>query len=150
MLMVSESDGRIFLALWMASTHRWTLVFAPACILMVFALTAWERTGGRIGWRWLETLGDASYSIYLIHSTALAALLYLTMLVSWSHSRSWHVVWLAIMIASGLGAGLLMHRFIERPLQGLGKHVTRWAQEVAKTIRKPKLTSSLSPAPRTP
>ena len=128
---------------------RRVFVFAPACILMVFALTAWERTGGRIGWRWLETLGDASYSIYLIHSTALAALFYLTMLVSWSHSRSWHVVWLGVMIASGLGAGLLMHRFIEKPLQGLGKHVTRWAQNV-RMIRKPKLTSSLSPAPRIP
>lgn len=132
---------------------RRVFVFAPACILTVFALTAWERNGGRIGWRWLETLGDASYSIYLIHSTALAALFYLTMLVDWSHSRSWHVVWLAIMIASGLGAGLLMHRFIEKPLQGLGKHVTRWTHQLrtaVRTIGKPKLTSFHSPAPRIP
>ena len=61
---------------------RRVLVYAPAFILLVFALTAWERNGGRIGWRWLEVLGDASYSIYLIHASALAALFYLTMLVN--------------------------------------------------------------------
>ena len=130
---------------------RRVLVYAPAFILLVFALTAWERNGGRIGWSWLETLGDASYSIYLIHASALAALFYLTMLVNWSHSRSWHVIWIAVMIASSLGAGLLMHRFVEKPLIGSGKRVTRFVAIFAnglRSLRKPKLTSSLSPAPR--
>jgi len=128
-------------------------VFAPPCVLVVFALSGWERTGGRIGSRILVLLGDASYSIYLIHLAALAGTFYLTMLVNWSHSRTGHVAWIIVMLASAIGAGLIFHGCVERPLMKLAKtcrlppiHQPCWVRRILGD----RFTSSLSPAPRNP
>jgi peptidoglycan/LPS O-acetylase OafA/YrhL len=100
---------------------RRVLVFGPAAGLVVCAAAGWERAGGRLGWRWLEATGDASYSVYLVHPAALTLTLYLTILVGWSHRKAWHVGWVGVMVAAGVGAGLLFHQWVERPLLNLAK-----------------------------
>lgn len=92
------------------------LVFGASSALLVFAAVGWERGGGRLGWRWLGRMGDASYSIYLVHGPVLLLVHYTAMRVGWGHGRLSHVAWLAAMLTAGVGGGLLLHRFVERPL----------------------------------
>jgi len=48
-------------------------------------------------------------------------MLYLTLLVGWSHRRVPHVGWVGVMLAAGVLPGLLLYRFAERPLLRLAK-----------------------------
>ena len=107
---------------WLPVTHGpRVVVFGVPAALLVMALTGRERAGGRLGWRWLERVGDASYSIYLTHTTGLVVMLYLALLVGWSHRRVPHVGWVGVMLAAGVLPGLLLYRFAERPLLRLAK-----------------------------
>jgi peptidoglycan/LPS O-acetylase OafA/YrhL len=47
--------------------------------------------------------------------------MYLTMLVKWPHSRLGHTAWLVVMFAGAVGPGLLLYRWVERPLLNLVK-----------------------------
>jgi peptidoglycan/LPS O-acetylase OafA/YrhL len=108
--------------MWLTYTVRARVpVFGPPVALVVLAAVGRERAGGRVGWRWLGHAGDASYSIYLTHVTALIITLCLTFLVGWSHNRSGHVAWVAVMLVAGVASGLLFHRLVERPLLDLWK-----------------------------
>jgi exopolysaccharide production protein ExoZ len=100
---------------------RRVAVFGPAAVLLVFAAAGWERSGGRLGWRRLEAVGDASYSIYLVHPAGLMLTLYLSVLVGWSHRKVWHLGWVGLLVAAAVGGGLLFHRWVERPLLALGR-----------------------------
>jgi exopolysaccharide production protein ExoZ len=133
------------------------LVFGPAFLLVVLAASGWERGGGHLGLRPLEALGDASYSVYLAHSIALPASFYLTIAVKWPHSPVWHSAWLVTTLAAGIGSGLVMHRVIERPLLKLARsqNLPCWRKLLGQFAtrlagRDPRLTSFLSPGPRTP
>jgi exopolysaccharide production protein ExoZ len=66
---------------------------------------------------WLRSLGDASYSIYLFHlaSFGVAGLL-LHRAGLESPTPLGIVVALAVHLATAIAAGLLVHRFVERPL----------------------------------
>ncbi len=97
------------------------LAFGVPAALIVFAMVGWERTAGRLDWPWLKTAGDASYSIYLLHGPSLVLTMYLTMLVKWPHSRLGHTAWLVVMFAGAVGPGLLLYRWVERPLLNLVK-----------------------------
>jgi peptidoglycan/LPS O-acetylase OafA/YrhL len=96
-------------------------VFGPAAALLVLAAAGWERAGGRLGWRALERVGDASYSVYLVHVPALIVTEYLAFQVNWPHDRLGHVAWLVLVTAAGVGAGLVLHTFVEQPLLDLVK-----------------------------
>lgn len=97
------------------------LVFGPGFALLVLALTGWERAGGRVGLRWLQRVGDASYSIFLLHSPCLFAAFWGAFHLKWGHGKSSHYAWIAMMFAAGVLPGLLFYRYVERPLIGLWK-----------------------------
>jgi peptidoglycan/LPS O-acetylase OafA/YrhL len=97
------------------------LVFGPGFALAVLALIGWERAGGRVGLRWLQRVGDASYSIFLIHLPCLYVAFWGSFWVNWSHSKSGHVAWIVAALALGVLPGLLFYRLVERPLLALGK-----------------------------
>ena len=101
-----------------ARANRW---FGGAAAVAVLGLTGWERGGGRIGRRWLAAVGDASYSIYLVHAPMITLAMYLTILAGMPHNQTGHLAWLGLMLAAGVGPGLLFHRFVEAPLLRLGK-----------------------------
>ena len=110
------------------------LVFGVAAALMVLSFTAWERGGGQVRRRWLSTIGDASYSIYLVHIPFLVLATYFTLLAGMSHSRTMHYVWIAIMLVVTVGSGLLLYRFVEYPLIQLGKRMlSKRSDEVVKS-----------------
>jgi peptidoglycan/LPS O-acetylase OafA/YrhL len=113
------------------SELRRATVFGPAAALLVFALTGWERTGGRLRWRWLEAVGDASYSVYLLHFQLMLLVGFLSIHVGWPHSRGPHVVWLVAVLAAGVLPAMGFYRAVERPLLSLVKRKRREATPAA-------------------
>ena len=104
--------------------HRGVIVrliagVGAACILLGAALL--ERRSLLIVPRWLTLLGDASYSIYLIHFMVISAIARLAY-AHWSHLPIPIGGWMLLFILLGVGAGLATHYAIERPLlRALGK-----------------------------
>lgn len=95
------------------------LVFGPPAVLLLAACVELERRGRlRVPRIWV-VLGDASYSIYLIHPALLTAALFLTW--GMSHAFLPHLAWTVMMFGAALGGGYLFHRLVERPLLGLAK-----------------------------
>jgi exopolysaccharide production protein ExoZ len=99
------------------------LVFGPPAVLIVYALVAAEGTWPRRVPGPLRAVGDASYSLYLIHPTVLALGKWVGVLVP--HTPLGHRLWLAGTLAGVIGAGLLFYRRVERPLLTLGKRSRR-------------------------
>jgi exopolysaccharide production protein ExoZ len=88
----------------------------------------WKRSGVL---QQVARLGDASYSIYIVHFffvVALGALFAKNKLI---HDTLGPVGYVVLAVALGIGAGILVHIFIEKPLLGLvrswlpGRHVSR-------------------------
>lgn len=99
-------------------------LFGPAATLAVFAAGGWERTGGRWNSPRLVALGDASYSVYLIHGPALIAVFDATAWLGWNHTKKLHLAWLVLMFVAGVVPGLLFHWWVERPLLRLVRRRT--------------------------
>jgi exopolysaccharide production protein ExoZ len=109
----------------LAGDHvRRVLVFGGPAVLLVAAAVGRERAGARPGWRRLAAVGDASYSIYLVHVPALIVTLSLGATLDWPHTRVAHAAWLGAMLVAGVGAGLLFYRWVERPLLNAAKRKT--------------------------
>lgn len=94
-------------------------IFGIASALLVYGAIAAEREGTLAFPRWLRATGDASYSIYLWHGP-IGMSLHFNMLW-WPHHTSPHLAWLAFMLLVCWGGGMLLHRWIERPLLNLAK-----------------------------
>jgi exopolysaccharide production protein ExoZ len=80
---------------------------------IIAGLVELERSSRITFGRFAQILGSASFSIYLVHSV----------IQSWVATTAWQLMkglpgelaWL-FLIVIGIGAGLLFHRFVERPL----------------------------------
>jgi exopolysaccharide production protein ExoZ len=95
------------------------LVYGPAAALIVYGLAAAELTGTYLAPRWLRPVGDASYSIYLIHcAVGWHAVIYGCYV---PHTRLPHLGWLAGTFAACVAAGFALHVAVERPLLKLVK-----------------------------
>jgi peptidoglycan/LPS O-acetylase OafA/YrhL len=89
-------------------------VFGPASALVVYGLVTLEIQGRFTLPTVLRRFGDASYSIYLLHSPACGVVFELTL--SWSHTFFTHLVWLWLMMLAGVGGGFVLYGLVERPL----------------------------------
>ena len=75
-------------------------------------------------WRWLNSLGDASYSIFLIHSPVLVLGL------MWLHcthvlAGPWRDGFMLSLVGCAIIAGVCCHRWLEKPLNGWVKSLVR-------------------------
>ncbi|WP_160297787.1 acyltransferase family protein [Devosia chinhatensis] len=64
----------------------------------------------------LETLGDASYSIYLVHIFAVGAIAGMALKLIGTENDVLVAAILLAAIVGGIGAGLVLYRLVERPL----------------------------------
>lgn len=87
---------------------RWSVLFWFADCLIV-ALCAFGRAGT---WPRLETLGDASYSLYLIHLLPVFAMYFLWQSLHFLYP----VVFISVTVGLAIATGLAVYRWIERPL----------------------------------
>lgn len=78
-----------------------------------------ERAGALPSQRWIGALGDASYSLYLVHPLLISALTSIAERAGLGIRGAAGPVFVVAMTAIALAAGLAVHRWIERPL-------TRW------------------------
>ena len=115
----------------MAGQALRVLVFGPPAVLIVYGCVAAEGVWPRRVPAWLSRLGDASYSLYLIHPPALQLGKWAGVFVP--HTRVPHLLWVAGTLLGVVGVGLLFHRWVERPLLALGKGRPRVRAEAAST-----------------
>jgi exopolysaccharide production protein ExoZ len=111
------------------------LTFGPSAAMIVAAAVAADGTFTPP--RWLVSLGDASYSVYLFHGTLCVSTLFLTW--GMSHRFVPHLGWLAVMLTAGVGGGWLLHFLVERPLLRVWRN---------KPPAKPHIFSGRLPFPR--
>ena len=84
-----------------------------ACIVLALAL--FETSGRAFGGELALLLGDASYSIYLVHSAAISvAVILIARLGLNDHIPHWLMFF--PVLAGAVGAGVLAHWLVERPL----------------------------------
>jgi exopolysaccharide production protein ExoZ len=99
------------------------LLWGVPALLLVCGAVSLEQHGPVPNWRPLQALGDASYSIYLIHGLAISAAIRLLAMIGLSAPG----LTFAVAIVVGIAAGLVAYQLVEKPLMrvfktGLGAH----------------------------
>ncbi len=143
-VLVNRADSN-----WLVITPRpRIIVFGLPAVLIVYALVAAEAHGR---WRmpgWLRSLGNASYSIYLMHMPLGTAMVTLT--AQMSHRKITRFGWSIAMLTVCIGGGWLLYRLVEKPLMDLVKAKkvtdtndvarTPFAQRVLSYVRFPRFS----------
>ncbi len=94
-----------------------------ACLLLGAALL--ERQHRLTIPRWLSLLGDASYSIYLVHFMVISAVARFAY-AHWKYLSIPIGGWMLLFILSGVTAGIAVHYALERPLlRTMGRKIHR-------------------------
>ena len=112
---IAKASLPVFWLDYMTNDRIRTPVYGPAAVLVVYGFVAREGA-----WRiptLLLRLGDASYSLYMMHPVVLGLAMFTGYYIP--HSRVPHFLWMTGTLATCLVAGLLTHRFVERPLLNL-------------------------------
>jgi peptidoglycan/LPS O-acetylase OafA/YrhL len=125
---------------WFRDTFRYTLQSVSAAIVILYGFQPGTSVVRRAftaitGWRWVQWIGLASYSIYLVHLPALRPVL------AALDGAPRPVAFLAA-VAAGVGAGLLLYRLVEVPFEKLRRRLHREADRPADVQRQP------APVPR--
>lgn len=102
------------------------LAFGPAWALVVWGCVGREQRTGRVPARALVPLGDASYSLYLVHIAVFTA--GARLLAPWCGPAPWDNVlaWL-LLVGGSVLAGLGLHRWVEAPLLAV---LGRWRRRL--------------------
>jgi peptidoglycan/LPS O-acetylase OafA/YrhL len=97
------------------------LRFGVPSAFIVASFVGLDRLGHTINSDIMRKIGDASYSIYLVHYIVLAPLSHGLVRVI-GETTALHVVAAAVTIAISIFCGILAYRFVERPLAGDLRH----------------------------
>lgn len=115
--------------LW-PEVDRSVMFGVPAVVIVAAGLIA-ERSGLALGQGWIQTLGAASYSVYLTHFLATQAVTKAAeRLAGFGPALMWALAPVAFLLVAALG--VFVHRRVELPLTGLAR----------------KLLAPMSPKPR--
>jgi exopolysaccharide production protein ExoZ len=99
------------------------LFFGLPSMLIVLGAAALEMVEQLTLPKWFIYLGDASYSIYLIHGTVIFYTI--EALTKLGHTAILHNFFLRLLVMGlGLGAGCLCHEWVEKPLLSLTRRRT--------------------------
>ena len=102
-------------------TSFFTLYWGVGAFFIITGMAAWEQQKGLWVPRWLSFLGDASYSIYLVHGNVL---LFAGVLIT-RHADAMdnHInLTLSALAAITLLVAILFYQFVEKPM-------LRWLQQ---------------------
>jgi peptidoglycan/LPS O-acetylase OafA/YrhL len=88
-----------------------TSLLAPAFAAIIFGFALQPRWGALLNWKPLVFLGDASYSLYLLHSFFLGPFFFTQTGVPRHRSVAWYFLYFVL----ALGISGLVYRFIEEP-----------------------------------
>jgi exopolysaccharide production protein ExoZ len=92
------------------------LFYGLGAAMLVTGLVRSERNGTVLGNRpWVQLIGNASYSIYLVHYPFISAACKLAFAVGLRGSTG-GVITYAMALPASVAAGVLLHLFVERPL----------------------------------
>jgi len=93
------------------------LIWGVPAFLLVAGAVAIERQGEVPNWRPLQALGDASYSLYLVHGLAISAVVRILEAMGLASPA----VILGAGLVAGVIAGLVTYQLVEKPLMRLFK-----------------------------
>lgn len=100
------------------SNHRLrVMIWGLPAALVVYAGVAAEQRGYARPPRWLLTLGDASYAIYLTHVPVMIVAVVVAMQIH--RTKLMHGIWVLGTFAACLVIGIAWYRWVEKPLLSL-------------------------------
>jgi len=91
------------------------LFYGVPSAAIVYGMVCLEKSRGKVLLPSFEKLGDASYSLYLIHLFILSALVKLWPFCPW-HQDTAKIIYLVLMAAISVACGFLVHHYLEKPL----------------------------------
>lgn len=94
-------------------------IFGLGLAFAILLFVQWEREGRVTVPRWLGFLGDASYSIYLVHGVAISIVVRAVMLLF--PAADYHIV-VVVLAVAGTAAGIAYHLAVERPGLRMVRH----------------------------
>lgn len=101
----------LFAAAWGQTVILRVVLWGIPAAVIVLGLALAENAKPVARWRSWQFLGDASYSIYIVHGVMLAALLSIV-----NHLRAPDIVMIPLGAPIALIGGLIVYRYIERPM----------------------------------
>lgn len=99
-----------------------------ALAVTVYGFIGLEHSGGFVFPRWLEKLGDSSYSLYLTHIVTIAV--FAVAFSALPRTIATHTLGLAVVFASCILGGLFYHRLVEAPLMRVLQNRKKMIQNV--------------------
>jgi len=88
-----------------------TSLLAPAFAAVIYGIALKPRWGNLLEWKPLEFLGDASYSLYLLHAFLMGPFFY----TQTGDPRHRSVGWVVVYFVLAISISGLVYRFIEQP-----------------------------------
>jgi exopolysaccharide production protein ExoZ len=101
------------------------LLFGASASLLIFGLVTLERRGRKPMWQNGLLLGDASYVLYLIHYPLISVLCKIAKAVGLTGLGGAVLTWAATLTVC-IGAAVLVHLLIERPLVTAARGLLKW------------------------
>lgn len=131
-LLIAGMLPLLFFLSWRVLTWRGVIWGVPAMAVVAGVLCLETRWGPKMP-RWALQIGDASYSIYLVHTFVLPAIGMVLMPIhrSWRYEVTTVVILCTVLSA---GAGLLAYRWVERPINEWFKGRRRTAIPAVATV----------------
>ncbi|NDE91293.1 MAG: acyltransferase [Alphaproteobacteria bacterium] len=99
-------------------------LFGIPCALLVYAALQIELKNILVAPAWLVQLGNASFSIYLMHVLVISALGHIFVKLPF-HTPPFEIAFVVLCIAAPYIAGLVSYRLIEQPMQRALRHKVR-------------------------
>ncbi|MCJ7996703.1 acyltransferase [Rhizobium cremeum] len=123
----------------LSSAYAKVLAFGVPSFLIVWGLVEMEKRRTRRLPKALVLVGNASYSIYIIHLGIFQAVRRFTSGVEAPFGPEWgltaQVGWVSLLVFSGLVGGLLLHHMVEKPVMEVNSRLFRRRTPITRPLQ---------------